>query len=138
MTSCPLCEAALDPQRAGALLLEDERLFAVLHEDWAVAGHSMLVWKDHRENLSDLDQHEAAHMMASLHRLEGALLEATGAERAVLMKLGIQVPHLHLHVYPVSRNLDREGVMSIIDGKVAERRSAAERTELARRIRRLL
>jgi histidine triad (HIT) family protein len=138
MTACPLCEAAIDPERAGMLLFEDDRLFAVLHEDWAVAGHAMLVWKDHRENLSDLDGPEAAHMMASLRRLEGAVLRATGAGRAILLKLGIQVPHLHLHLYPVSRDLDRQAVMRIIDGKVADQRSADERVELADHVRRLL
>lgn len=51
------------------------------------------------------------------HRAERALLEATGAERAILMKLGIATPHLHLHIYPVRASLDRAAVFAIIDAK---------------------
>jgi histidine triad (HIT) family protein len=138
MTSCPLCEAALDPRRAGTVLFEDERLIAVLHEDWAIAGHAMLVWKRHVENVSDLGPDDAAHLMASLSRTEHAILEATGAGRAILMKLGIQVPHLHLHIYPVPIHLDRQAVMSIIDGNATGAWSPEERAALAERIQGLL
>lgn len=138
MSSCALCDAALDPRRAGIVLFEDDRLFAVLHEDWAVAGHAMLVWKGHLENVSNLTGEEAAHFMALLHRMERVLLQATGAGRAILMKLGIQVPHLHLHIYPVSLDLDRQAVMSIIEARVADGRSPAQRAKLADRIRNLL
>ena len=138
MTFCPLCDAALDPRRAGMVLFEDERLFAVLHEDWAVAGHAMLVWKGHLENVSDLPAPDAAHFMASLSRMERAILAATGSQRAILMKLGIQVPHLHLHLYPVSHVLDRQAVMRIIEATVSDGRPPGERAELADRIRRLL
>jgi diadenosine tetraphosphate (Ap4A) HIT family hydrolase len=138
VSACLLCDAALDPGRAGMVLFEDERLFAVLHEDWAVAGHAMLVWKGHRENVSELKGDEAAHFMLSLWRMERAILEATGAGRAILMKLGIQVPHLHLHLYPVSRELDRLAVMNIVEGRVADGSSTLERAALAGHIRRLL
>jgi diadenosine tetraphosphate (Ap4A) HIT family hydrolase len=138
MTFCPLCDAALDPGRAGMVLFEDARLFGVLHEDWAVAGHAMLVWKRHLENVSELDGEEAAHFMASLSRMERAVLAATGSQRAILMKLGIQVPHLHLHLYPVSSHLDRQAVMRIIEATVSDGRPPAERAVLADRIRRLL
>jgi histidine triad (HIT) family protein len=120
------------------VLFEDERLFAVLHEDWAVAGHAMLVWKGHLENVSELKGEEAAHFMLSFWRMERAILEATGAGRAILMKLGIQVPHLHVHLYPVSRELDRLAVMNIIEGRVADGSSAVERAALAGDIRSLL
>ncbi len=120
------------------VLFADERLFAVLHEDRAVAGHAMLVWKGHLENVSELTGEEAAHFMLSLWRMERAILEATGAVRAILMKLGIQVPHLHVHLYPVSRELDRLAVMNMIEGRVADGSSAVERAALAGHIRRLL
>jgi hypothetical protein len=53
------------------------------------------------------------------------LLQLTGAERAVILKLGIATPHLHLHIYPVSASLDRAAVMDIIDGRVHVERDAA-------------
>ena len=77
----------------------------------------MVIWKSHVENFSDLPEYDAAHLSRMHHRAERALLEATGADRAILMKLGIATPHLHLHIYPVSASLDRAAVFDIIDGR---------------------
>ena len=91
-----------------------------LHEDWAVRGHAMVISKRHVENLSDLP--DAEHLMEVYRNAERVLLHLTGAERAVVLKLGIMTPHLHLHIYPVRASLDRAAVMDIIEGRVhAER-----------------
>lgn len=50
------------------------------------------------------------------------MLEVSGADRAVMLKLGIITPHLHLHIYPVSASLDRAAVTEIIEGRVREQR----------------
>ena len=74
----------------------------------------------HVENVADLTTDEYAHFAAVHHRTERALLDATGADRAILLKLGTATPHLHLHIYPVSASLDRAEVMEIIDGRVRD------------------
>jgi diadenosine tetraphosphate (Ap4A) HIT family hydrolase len=119
------CVFCTDPRGAGALLFEDETLLVLLHNDWSVRGHAMIVWKKHIENVSDLAPDEYAHFAAVHHRVERALLDVTKADRAVLLKLGIVTPHLHLHIYPVSAALDREQVMAIIDGKTSDAMSQA-------------
>ena len=115
--SCVFCN---DPRAAGEVLFENDRVFVILHMDWAVRGHAMVVWKAHVENVADLTIDEYAHFAAVHHRAERALLAATGADRAILLKLGIATPHLHLHIYPVSASLDRAAVMEIIDGHVRD------------------
>jgi diadenosine tetraphosphate (Ap4A) HIT family hydrolase len=115
--SCVFCN---DPRAAGEVLFEDDRVLVVLHEDWAVRGHTMIVWKAHVENVADLTTDDSAHFAAVHHRVERELLAATGADRAILLKLGIATPHLHLHIYPVSASLDRAAVMEIIDARVRD------------------
>src|SRR4051812_15871204 len=115
--SCIFCN---DPRTTGEVLFEDDRTLVILHNDWAVRGHAMVVWKAHVENIADLTLDESAHFAAVHHRVERALLAATGADRAILLKLGIATPHLHLHIYPVSASLDRAAVMEIIDARVRE------------------
>jgi len=115
--SCVFCT---DVRAAGRVLAQDERLWVVLHDDWAVRGHAMVVWKEHVENVADLTLDEYLHFAAAHHRAERALLAATGAERAVILKLGIATPHLHVHIYPVAAALDRAAVMEIIDARVRE------------------
>ena len=129
--SCVFCD---DVHRAGDVVAEDARLWIVLHEDWAVRGHGMIVWKRHVENAADLALGDWLHFAATHHRLERALLAATGAERAVILKLGIATPHLHVHLYPVAAALDRAAVMAIIDAKARVPRDEAFVADLRARL----
>lgn len=116
--SCILCVVPPAP------LFQDDTCYVMLHDDRAVAGHAMVVSKAHVQNASDLDA-ESWSRMAEVWRLtEKVLLEETGRERSIVMKLGIQVPHLHIHLYPVTATADRKDVMAAIDGKVSEERDA--------------
>lgn len=122
MSGCVFCS---DPSRAGDVVFEDEHALVVLHEDWSCRGHAMVVAKRHVENVSDLTAAEWSHLSALYARAERLLLEVTRADRAIVLKLGIATPHLHLHIYPVSASLDRAAVMQIIDAKVREPRDQA-------------
>jgi diadenosine tetraphosphate (Ap4A) HIT family hydrolase len=114
--TCVFCN---EPRDAGELIFEDERVLVLLHDDWAVPGHAMVIWREHVENVAGLTPEEYAHFAAVHHRVERALLDVTRADRAVLLKLGIITPHLHLHIYPVSATLDRAQVMEIVDGQAS-------------------
>lgn len=112
------CLFCTDPRNAGEILYEDNRVWVILHDDWAVRGHAMVVWRKHVENVADLTLDDYVHFAAVHHRAEAALLAATNAERAVLMKLGLATPHLHLHIYPVGAALNRDDVFEILDARV--------------------
>ena len=118
-TSCVFCADFSTVE----LVYEDDSTAVALHDDWSVRGHAMVIAKQHVENLSELDDGE--HFMSMYRKAERVLLRLTGAERAVIVKLGIATPHLHLHIYPVRASLDRAAVMAIIDGKVREPRDEA-------------
>jgi diadenosine tetraphosphate (Ap4A) HIT family hydrolase len=105
------------------LVYDDDSAAVALHSDWAVRGHAMVIAKRHVENLSELPESE--HFMSVYRNAERALLRLTGAERAVIVKLGIVTPHLHLHIYPVSSSLDRAAVMDIIEGRTRVARDEA-------------
>lgn len=105
---------------AGELVFENERAWVLLHPDWSPRGHAMVVAKTHRENASDLDESEWLELARVWHRAERVLLETTGAERAIILKLGIMTPHLHVHIYPMSASATREDVFDAFDGKKIE------------------
>lgn len=115
--------------RSEDLLVEDEQVFAYLHQDWSVLGHSVVVWKSHVQNLSDLSPAALHHYMSTFQRIEKALLCATKAERAVIFKLGVMVPHLHLHIYPVPVSADRAQVMAAIEGQKQREVNLLERQD---------
>jgi diadenosine tetraphosphate (Ap4A) HIT family hydrolase len=107
------------------LVYEDDRAAVALHEDWAVRGHAMVIWKRHVENISELSDEDLAHFWRVYQMAESALLEKTNADRAIMLKLGIAVPHLHVHIYPVRESLGRAAVMDMIEGRVRDPRDEA-------------
>lgn len=119
---CAFCESIGDLSRFGTIIHEDDHCAVALHPDSSVAGHAMIIWKRHVENVADLEPDELGHFSRVHRESERVLLRETGRDRAMLLKLGIQVPHLHLHIYPVSEAATRADVMAAIDGRVKEDR----------------
>lgn len=117
--TCTFCS---DLSAAGSLVFEDDRVWVLLHPDWSPRGHAMVVAKRHVENASSLEEDEWLHLTRVWHRAERALLDATGAERAIILKLGILTPHLHIHIYPMSAAATREDVFAAIDGNAPDPR----------------
>lgn len=128
---CVFCD---DLPAAGELLFEDAHSWVLLHPDWSPRGHVMVVAKRHAQNVSDLYSEEWLHLAAVWQRAERAVLELTGADRAIMLKLGIQTPHLHLHLYPAARDASREDVFAAIDGKRSEARDDHFVTSLCERL----
>lgn len=114
-----------DGEWPGDLVFEDDTVWVVLHEDWAVRGHAIVIPKSHSTNLSDLNVREGMRYSAAYRRAEIILLRETKMERAIMLKLGIVTPHLHLHIFPVPDTVDREHVMAMIDGRTHEPRDEA-------------
>lgn len=111
--SCVFCT---DPSRAGAIVYEDGAAWVILHDDWSPRGHAMVVAKRHVENAASLGDDELATLTRVWQRAERVLLEETGADRAMLLKLGIATPHFHLHIYPATAGDDRAEVFAMFDG----------------------
>lgn len=117
------CVFCTDVTAAGEVLSEDERSWVVHHPQ----GQVMVVARRHVENASDLDEEEWLHLARVWHRTERWLREQTGAERVIVLKLGIQTPHLHVHLYPFAASDTREEVFAVIEGKAALLRPAPSR-----------
>ena len=137
LVQCAFCDAD-DLSAFGTVIHEDHHCAVLLHPDNAVAGHAMVVWKRHIENVAGLASEELVHF-ASVHRAaERVLLQETGRRRAILLKLGIQVPHLHLHIYPVGAGFTRDDVMRAINGDSKEERPEGFAERCARALTELL
>lgn len=99
-TDCSLCRLISAAEVTPLKIAGNERATATLHDDWALPGHGMLVSSRHVENFSDLDSEDATEFVAMYQRFERALLEVFEADRIILLKLGLAVPHLHWQSLP--------------------------------------
>jgi histidine triad (HIT) family protein len=132
---CPFCTLFEGPIEDREIVGENTAALAWLHESRAHRGHSVIVARRHVENLSDLDDAEATGFLRLTRQVESAALVEAEADRAILLKLGLQVPHLHLHVYPFKHDATREDVMKIIDGATTDHSTAREKAAFAARMR---
>ena len=129
---CPLCEE--NPDRA-LEFFRNEAAIARLSDEWAVRGHSVVVCRSHVENVSDLGDEELEGFFRAYRFAERALLDVVGAERVVSVKLGLAAPHLHIHLYPISRSTTRADVIDIIERRVRDEPTPSERDRLVRKLR---
>ncbi|HUP61041.1 MAG TPA: HIT family protein [Thermoanaerobaculia bacterium] len=111
------CAFCTDASSSGELVFEDAHAQVLLHNDWSVLGHTMIVARQHVENPSDLEDEAWTHIARIWRRAERVLRDLTKSERVIAMKLGIQTPHLHVHLYPVSGRATRRQIFAAIDGK---------------------
>ena len=116
------CTFCTDPRAAGDVVFEDAHTWVLLHPDWSPRGHAMVVAKQHAENASALGEESWLHLARVFREAERVLLDLTNTQRAIVLKLGIQTPHLHLHIYPMAETATREEVFEAIDGKRREAR----------------
>jgi len=116
------CVFCSDLASAGEVVYEDARSWVILHPDWSPRGHAMVVAKQHAENASALDEDSWLQLARVFREAERVLLALTNTQRAIVLKLGIQTPHLHLHICPMAETATRAEVFEAIDGKRRETR----------------
>jgi diadenosine tetraphosphate (Ap4A) HIT family hydrolase len=128
------CVFCVDVNASGEIVFENDAAWVIVHPDWSPRGHLMVVAKTHVENASALAEEEWLRIAAVWHRAEKAVLQATGAERAMILKLGIVTAHLHVHIYPVAATASREEVFAAFDGKLRASQDEALVTNLRARL----
>lgn len=136
MSPCSLCSlSGIDPE---LIVARTAAAAAVLHDDWAVRGHAMIVATEHVENVADLSASAAESFFELLRRTELALLNVLRTDRVLVLKLGLAVPHLHYHLYPVSRDFSRADFFSALNLETRDEPEEADRLTLLHRLRREL
>ena len=111
-TDCPLCRE--QPYR----FAQDEVATARLSNEFACRGHTVVTSRRHVENVSDLSAEDSVRFFSMYRLVERALIEVFDADRVLAVKLGLAVPHLHIHLYPVSRHVGRGEVDAMLARKV--------------------
>jgi histidine triad (HIT) family protein len=85
---------------------EDQGHLAFLDINPVQPGHVLVVPKREVDYLFDLSSAEQAALWAAVGRVEAALRRATGCRRVVVVVVGYEVPHAHVHLIPTNAELD--------------------------------
>jgi histidine triad (HIT) family protein len=108
---------------------EDDRFLAFLDVSPLQQGHTLVIPKQQTDYIFDLDDALLADLMVFAKKVAGAVKKATQCPRIGVTVIGLEVPHTHVHLIPISKMDDMN--FSYPKKKFPE----AEMAEMAQRIR---
>ncbi|MCE5360952.1 HIT family protein [Candidatus Igneacidithiobacillus taiwanensis] len=109
-------------------LLEDEHYLAFLDIRPIRPGHTLVIPKLEHDYIFTLDDATLAGLLPFAKRLVPALEKVTGCLRVGVMVAGLEVPHTHVHLVPMT-------AISDLNFANARESSAEERAALGKQIR---
>lgn len=96
----------------GRFVYEDDDVVAFLTIEPMTQGHTLVVPRAEVDNWQDLDPELWGKVMTVSQQIGRAVCKAFDAERAGMIIAGLEVPHLHVHVFP-ARNLSDFGFANV-------------------------
>lgn len=85
---------------------EDDRFIAFLDVRPLKPGHTLVVPKKEVDYIFDLDEETLAGMMVFAGKVAVAMKEVIDCRRIGVAVLGLEVPHAHIHLIPLTRETD--------------------------------
>ncbi len=83
-------------------IAEDEHNLAFLDVNPNAKGHTLCIPKREVDKLFDLDADEYESLMKFSRRIAKALEKAVPCKRVGMAVIGLEVPHAHVHLIPIS------------------------------------
>ena len=90
----------------GRFVYEDDEFVAFLTIEPMTQGHTLVVPRAEIDQCQDVDADVFARCMAVAQRIGRAVTKAFDAQRAGVIIAGLEVPHLHVHVFPARQLTD--------------------------------
>ncbi|MDC7995231.1 HIT family protein [Altibacter sp. HG106] len=87
-------------------ILEDENFIAFLDINPNAKGHTLCVPKEEVDKLFDLGEHMYLQLMQFSRRVAKALEKAVECKRIGMSVVGLEVPHVHVHLIPINEMKD--------------------------------
>jgi histidine triad (HIT) family protein len=132
--SCIFCKI-VQKEAPASIVYEDEKVVAFLSIQPINVGHTLVVPKEHYENIHEIPEEEVAYLYKIVKKLSHAVKKAVDAEGIRTVQnngeaAGQVIFHLHVHIIPM--NKDSQWVHHL------ENRAADALKDDARKIRQFL
>ena len=89
-------------------IAENDKFFAFLDINPVAPGHTLVVPKEENSYIFDIndDDFQAMHLFAK--RVATGLKEAMPCKRIGVAVIGLEVPHAHIHLIPITTEADMD------------------------------
>lgn len=108
-------------------IAEDENFFAFLDINPVQWGHTLVIPKKETDYIFDIDDKEIGEMMIFAKKVAEGIKSAIPCRKVGMAVLGLEVPHAHIHLIPLTSEGDMDFKHKIDDAtpeKMAETASA--------------
>ena len=85
---------------------EDEEFFAFLDINPVAKGHTLVIPKKEIDYIFDLEDALLGRMVAFAKRVARAQEAAIPCKRVGIAVMGLEVPHAHIHLIPITKESD--------------------------------
>ncbi|RLD77296.1 MAG: HIT family protein [Bacteroidetes bacterium] len=87
-------------------IAENKDFFAFLDINPNAKGHTLVVPKKEKNKLFDLDESSYLDLMQFSYRVAKAIEKVVPCDRVGLTVIGLEVPHVHVHLIPLRSMAD--------------------------------
>lgn len=85
---------------------ENDEFFAFLDINPVAVGHTLVIPKQEIDYIFDIDDAKLSRMMTFAKRVARAQEKAITCKRVGLAVMGLEVPHAHIHLVPITKESD--------------------------------
>ncbi len=121
----------IDGELPGRFVWQDDRAVAFLTIAPINPGHTLVVPREEIDHWIHLPADLAAHLMTVAHAVGRAQQQAFDRRRVALIIAGMEVPHAHLHVFPIDSEREMSFSRADPDPDPADLDDAAARIRAA-------
>ena len=89
-------------------IAEDERFFAFMDINPVAKGHTLVIPKREVDYIFSLEDNEIGDMMVFAKKVAKAIEKAVPCKRIAVAVIGLEVPHAHIHLIPISQEGDMD------------------------------
>jgi histidine triad (HIT) family protein len=89
-------------------IAEDERFFAFMDINPVGVGHTLVIPKREDDYIFNLEDAEIGAMMVFAKKVAKAIEKAVPCKRIGVAVIGLEVPHAHIHLIPISQEGDMD------------------------------
>lgn len=89
-------------------IAEDDRFFAFMDINPVAKGHTLVIPKREDDYIFNLEDDEIGAMMVFAKKVAKAIEKAVPCKRIGMAVIGLEVPHAHIHLIPITQESDMD------------------------------
>lgn len=88
------------------MIAEDDHYYAFLDINPLTKGHTLVIPKQENDYIFDLEDEQLCGLTLFAKRVAKAIEKAIDCERVGVAVIGLEVPHVHIHLVPIVKEGD--------------------------------